>query len=300
MPPLDMTPSRNCAKFMNVVQQKKSVPARFWLGLSGVFVCLFAVCTGVLASGALSYPAMRVEQWLLRRPLMPVDCTFSLWRSLGDPLASLLFTLLLGVLCLALGYRRRVVFFLVMLLAIGISIELLSKDMLYQPVPLAIRSGLTSLSCSQLAKKPKTEKLLIGLGAWWIAPPPLPQRVKNARVGATVPLAFNENAYAASSYPSGHAARWGFLGLLAYWLSWRWIRRRLLRALLMALALAVAFGGGFLMFYTGLHLVTDLIGGYLLGAALACCAIALLLQHEKTTVVATSPAPEQDSLKAGV
>lgn len=57
--------------------------------------------------------------------------------------------------------------------------------------------------------------------------------------------------------------------------------RRWLRARLMTLALAIGFGGGFSIFYIGQHLFSDLIGGYLLGAALPCCAIGLLLVNER-------------------
>jgi membrane-associated phospholipid phosphatase len=71
------------------------------------------------------------------------------------------------------------------------------------------------------------------------------------------------------------------LGLVALWLTWRHVRKRFLRRLLMFIFLALAFAGGFGQFYIGAHLLTDMLGGYLLGAFLACCAIAALRASEK-------------------
>ena len=79
----------------------------------------------------------------------------------------------------------------------------------------------------------------------------------------------------------GHAIRWIFIGLIACWLLWRHMKYRRLRWLLMALALAMAISGGFAQFYTGFHLASDLTGGYLFGASIACCAIGLLLLNER-------------------
>lgn len=71
-----------------------------------------------------------------------------------------------------------------------------------------------------------------------------------------------------------------FLGLILSWLVWRHVRKRLLRRLLLVITLAIAFGGGLLLVYTGSHLATDLLAGYLIGASAACCAIGLLAQTE--------------------
>ena len=46
------------------------------------------------------------------------------------------------------------------------------------------------------------------------------------------------------------------------------------------ITLAIAFGGGLLLVYTGSHLVTDLLAGYLIGASAACWSIGLLAQNE--------------------
>ena len=61
---------------------------------------------------------------------------------------------------------------------------------------------------------------------------------------------------------------------------WTHVRKRLLRRLLLVITLAIAFGGGLLLVYTGSHLVTDLLAGYLIGASAACCAIGLLMQNK--------------------
>jgi hypothetical protein len=58
------------------------------------------------------------------------------------------------------------------------------------------------------------------------------------------------------------------------------VRRRLLRRLLLVITLAIAFGSGLLLVYTGSHLATDLFAGYFIGASAACCAIDLLVQNE--------------------
>lgn len=54
---------------------------------------------------------------------------------------------------------------------------------------------------------------------------------------------------------------------------------RVVRWLLIILALLVAVGGGFAQFYIGYHLGTDVLAGYLIGASSACCAIGLLLRN---------------------
>jgi membrane-associated phospholipid phosphatase len=114
---------------------------------------------------------------------------------------------------------------------------------------------------------------------WWEAHPIPAKRVFSEQYGATTPLSLN-GAIPDYSYPSGHATRWSFIGLIACWLFLRQVRRHILRGLLMALAFAIAFGGGLMQFYIGVHLVTDLVGGYLLGISSVCCAIGLLLLNE--------------------
>lgn len=286
---------------MNAISlNKQSNASRRWLVAAVAFLLLFAAFTAVVVKGALLYPTLTIEQWLLHRPLTRIDCVFSEWKLLGETLASLILLGGLGLICFALGYRRRVLFYLVILLLIGAGVETLGKDTYYQPVPISVQNGINSLACPQLWRRPTSVKLLVGLGLWWEAPHPHPRRIAAERASATVPLSLNQDAYPAAGYPSGHALRWLFLGLIACWLSWRWIRRRWLRALLITLALAIGFGGGFSIFYIGQHLFSDLIGGYLLGAALACCAIGLLLVNERPKSVGTDLSrPEAASITPG-
>ncbi len=267
--------------------KKQSIASRRWFGAACAFLLLFLAFTALVVRGALLYPTLSIEQWLLHRPLTAADCVFSEWKLLGEAPASAILLLGLGLLCLALGYRRRVLIYLLVLLLLGVGVETLGKATYYQPVPLTVQNGINSLACPQLWKRPASVKLLVGLGLWWEAPPARPRRSAAERASAVTPLTFNQDAYAATGYPSGHALRWLFLGLVACWLAWRWLRRRWLRAILMALTLAIAFGGGFSLFYIGQHLFSDLIGGYLLGAALACCAIGVLLQNERPKSVGT-------------
>ena len=213
--------------------------------------------------------------------------------------ASALFTLLLAIACLLLRYRRRVMVYLFLLLLLGVAAEYVGKQVFSQVVPVDTQFGINSLACPQMWNEPRSVRLMVGLGMWWKAPPVHAGRIRNEQFSANAPLIFDERAYIANGYPSGHAIRWCFIGLVACWLIWRHMKYRLLRILLMAIALAIAFGGGFAQFYIGLHLSTDLIAGYLLGASSACCAIGLLLVNEtkrKTLAQVGDPSAEQDTV----
>jgi membrane-associated phospholipid phosphatase len=248
-----------------------------WFGFALAMFVLFAIFTAIFASGVLLYPTLQVEQWLLHRPLTSIDCVFEEWKFAGEVQVSLLLILILGFVCLLLGYRRRVLLLLVLLLLIGAGIEVVGKYAFYQPIPFDMHYGLNALVCPQLHKKPESVKLLVGLGLWWEAPAAHPKRITAEQLAANSPINLNEDAYASSGYPSGHAMRWSFLGIIVCWLCWRHIKRRSLRILLMAIALTIAFVGGFAMFYIGGHLITDTIAGYIFGIGLACCAIGLLI-----------------------
>ncbi len=252
-----------------------------WLPLiSLAALALFIVYTILVASGALLYPTMYQEQWLLQRPLTGFDCVLRQWGNIGDPLPTLLFVLALGGLCLVLRYRTRVLLYLCLLFLLGVAAEWLGKQYFAQPVPGKIYVGLTSLSCPQIWKISHATRLKIDLGMWWLAPPVSHVRALNAWYSATTPFSFAD-AQTVYGYPSGHAIRWCFIGLVACWLAWRQVKWWPLRVLSMALALLVAFGGGFAQFFIGYHLTTDLIGGYLLGICLACLAIILLGRNER-------------------
>jgi membrane-associated phospholipid phosphatase len=255
-------------------------PTDRWLFLALVPLALFIIYTAVVASGAWLYPTMYQEQWLLRRPLTGVDCVFRQWGNVGDPLPTLLLLLALSTLCLFLRYRPRIFLYLCLLFLIGVGAEWLGKQYFVQPVPGKIYVGLTSLACPQIWKATHATRIEIDLGMWWVAPPISHERVLNAYYSATTPFSFAD-AEPVYGYPSGHAIRWCFIGLVACWLAWRQVKWLALRILCMAVALVVAFGGGFAQFFIGYHLITDMIGGYLLGISLACAAIGLLSRNER-------------------
>jgi membrane-associated phospholipid phosphatase len=254
--------------------------SRVWFIVATALLVFFAIFTAIFSTGMLLYPTLYIEQWLLHRPLTSLDCVFAEWKFLGTVGASMLFTLVLCLACLLLGYRRRVLLFLCVLLLLGVAVEYIGKQVYPQVIPVNVQFGLDSLACPQMSNQPRSIKVMTGLGMWWAAPPARPKRIRNEHFSATAPLIFDENASVVNGYPSGHALRWCFIGLVACWLIWRHMKYHFLRVLLMAIALAIAFGGGFAQFYIGVHLSTDLIAGYLLGASLACCAIGILLVDE--------------------
>jgi len=251
-----------------------------WFMLAAVLLILFTVYTIILVSGVFTYFTLYQEQWLLHRPLNGLDCVFHEWKQFGEIGDSLFFAFLLCLACLFLKYRYRVLPYLFLLLLIGVGIEYVGKQQIAQPVPEGLRVGLDNLYCPQISDQSRSTKILIGLGLWWQAPLAHPGRIRKEQYAANMPIVIDEETPYTYSYPSGHAIRWCFLGLIACWLIWRHVRYRILRALLMVVALVIAFGGGFTLFYIGLHLFTDLIGGYLTGTALACSGIGLLAQDK--------------------
>jgi membrane-associated phospholipid phosphatase len=263
------------------MQLKRIPTSRLWFLAALVLLALFGIFTIIFSTGMLLYPTLHIEQWLLHRPLTSIDCVFVEWKQLGEVGASLLGTLVLGGVCVLLGYRRRILPYLFLLMLLGVGAEYGGKQYFPQVVPANTQFGMNSLACPQMWRQPRSTKIMVALGMWWMAPPARPGRIRNEQFSATAPLTIDDNARMAFGYPSGHAIRWFFIGFVAFWLAWRHVKFRLLRLLLMALALAAAFGGGFAQFYIGVHLSTDLIAGYLLGASLACCAIGLLLLNEK-------------------
>ena len=278
---------------------KQSPTARKWLWAAVVFLSIFLVYTTIFSTGTLLIPTIGQEQWLLHRPLTGADCTLRIWASAGDGPFSIFFTLVLSAVCLRLGYRRRVPFYLLILLLFSVGIEFVGKQFFPQPLPQRVDVGLNALDCPQIDGQPIATKALMLLGMWWAAPPPTQQALLEAQRGAaplfdphTETLVPTEN-----SYPSGHAIRWSFLGLIACWLAWRHMRHGHLRALrfpVMVVALILALGGGFAQFYVGAHLSTDVIAGYFAGFGFASWAIALLLRNQKMKEIGrANPAPDE-------
>ena len=255
-------------------------PAHKWFGLSVVLLVLFLLYTAIFLTGVLLLPTLYLEQWLLHRPLTGIDCVFHQWKTFGEVPMSLFFTFVLGMGCLWLGYRRRVLPYLLLLMLLCIGSETVGKQIFPQPVPVSLESGMGNLGCQQMSEQSPLElKLSLILGMWWEAPHSPAWRVHQTLVSANTPFTLDKTANQ-YGYPGGHAIRWMFLGLILSWLVWRHVRKRLLLWLLLAITLAIAFAGGLLLVYTGSHLATDLLAGYLIGASAACCAIGLLTQNE--------------------
>src|SRR2546427_9934261 len=110
-------------------------PAHKWFGLALVLVAFSLLYTAIFLTGALLAPTLSLEQWLLHRPLTGIDCVFHQWKRFGEVPMSLFFTFLLGIGCLWLGYRRRVLPYLLHLMLLCICSEVVGKQILPQPVP---------------------------------------------------------------------------------------------------------------------------------------------------------------------
>src|SRR6266571_5461816 len=193
---------------------------KFWFTTALVLLALFLVFTIIFSTGVLLYPTLYVEQWLLHRPLTSVDCEFRTWRRFGTVQFGLIFTLALGIGCLLLGYRWRVLPYLFLLLLLGVGVEYIGKQQFPQPVPDSILTGMHSLFCPEMDHQPRSVRLSVTLGMWWTAPP-LSQDAVAAEQDAAATSFTVEGADPDYSYPSGHAIRWCFLGLVACWLFWR-------------------------------------------------------------------------------
>ena len=266
---------------MSLIARWKTLPpSHKWFGLALVLLALFLLYTAIFLTGALLLPTLYLEQWLLHRPLTGIDCVFHQWKRFGEVPMSLFITLSLGLGCLRLGYRRRVLPYLLLLTGLCIGSEVVGKQIFPQPVPVSLESGMGNLGCQQMSEQsPLSLEVRLVLGMWWEAPRAPAWRIERTRASAHTPFTLAATL-PHQGYPSGHAIRWMFIGLILTWLAWKYVRKRLLRKLLLAITLAIAFGGGLLLVYTGSHLVTDLLAGYLIGASAACCAIGLLAQNE--------------------
>ena len=70
------------------------------------------------------------------------------------------------------------------------------------------------------------------------------------------------------SFPSGHAAGAAAVGLLCAWMLCRWVVHRWAgQVAVWALSIAAIIGIGFSRLYLGVHFVTDVLAGWLLGTA---------------------------------
>jgi len=261
--------------------------ARKWIILSLVLGTLFLIGTIIYVTGVLFLPTLLVERWLLLRPETGIDCVFVEWRNLGAVPAALILTSLLGIACLLGRYRRRVLPLLLLLLLVSVGIEGVCKLSIGAPLSPTLRSAMTDLSCPQFNGKSQLFKLEVGLGMVNKVPAQSPGMLRWSHTVAAMPIDLTTSELE-HSYPSGHAARWSFIWFLAAWLAQRHIRPRLLGRLLAALLFVFAFMGGFIQFYTAVHFISDVLAGYLLGGALACVAIVVLLLNSPGEKVALS------------
>jgi membrane-associated phospholipid phosphatase len=255
--------------------------ARKWFLLALLFGCLFLALTAFYVSGVINRTTLEVERWLIGRPLTQFDCVLVEWRNFGAASINLIFIAIAGIACGLTHYRWRVLPYLLILILISIAIEEVGKKLFSLPVSLTIHSGMAALACPQEGQS-QLQHLQLGLGMWWIAPLPPPGLQDWAHTISQLPINTSfDRLIPGHSYPSGHAIRWWFTGLLMALLLWKHINSSIVRWLFVTLTLILCFLGGAIQFYVGAHFMIDTLAGYLLGTSLACCAIGLLLLSEK-------------------
>ena len=262
-------------------QRDKFAVVHRWLLLALACGGLFLALTAIYATGRLDMATLVVERWLIGRPLTQFDCVLVEWGEFGSAPANLVFIAAVGAACGLTRYRWRVLPALIVLVLLGMAAEALGKQLIALPLPLTMRSGMTDLSCPQ-AGQSHLQQFQFALGMWWEAP--LPSRNVQDWSHTVSQMSILTGAGSLEqnlSYPSGHAIRWWFSGLLLAWLFWRHIKRGALRFLLVGGTVALCAGGAAIQFYVGNHLITDTAAGYLLGTALAGLAVALLLLNER-------------------
>lgn len=257
--------------------------ARSWFLLALLFTALFLGLTAFYTTDVLTLPTLLVERWLIGRPQLQFDCVLVQWRNIAAAPATLGITALLGVWCGLTRYRWHVLPLLLTLALIGVGVEVVGKHMIALLLPPVMRSGMVALTCPQVGSSSSSLlRLQLSLGMWWKAPLPVRGEQDWAHTVSLMPVLLNNGHLEASySYPGGHALRWWFVGLVGAWLLWRHVRRGFVRSLSVVVLLIISFCGAATQFYLGVHFISDTIAGYLLGSALACCAIGLLLLNEK-------------------
>src|SRR6266567_9369386 len=170
-------------------------PAHKWFGLALVLLALFLLYTAIFLTGALLSPALSLEQWLLHRPPTGIDCVFHQWNRFGEVPVSLFFTFILGIGCLWLGYRRRVLPYLLLLMLLCIGSEALGKQIFPQPVPVSLESGMGNLDCQQMSEQsPLSLQMRLVLGMWWEAPHAPARRIHRTLASANTPFTLDVTA----------------------------------------------------------------------------------------------------------
>ena len=254
---------------------------RKWFLLALLFGCLFIAFTALYASGVMNRNTLEFERWLIGRPLTQFDCVLVEWRNFGAATFNLIFIALIGIICGLTRYRWRMLFYLLILILVGIAIEDVGNRFFSLPVSLRMHSGMAALACPQEGQS-SLQHLQLGLGMWWTAPlPPLGLQDWTHAV-SQLPINVGIHRLIPShSYPSGHAIRWWFTGLLVAWLLWKHIKSGIVRWPLVILTLSLSFLGAAIQLYVGAHFIIDTLAGYLIGTSLACCTIGLLILNEK-------------------
>ncbi|HYA99465.1 MAG TPA: phosphatase PAP2 family protein [Ktedonobacteraceae bacterium] len=265
--------------------------ARNWFLLTLLFGCLFLALTACYATGVLNIATLETERWLIGRPLTQFDCVLVEWRNFGDAPINLILIASVGIVCGITCYRWRVLPYLLILSLISIAIEVVGKNILALSVSHIMHSGMASLTCPQEGQS-RLQHLQLGLGMWWLAPLPPKGLLSWAHTVSQMPINTNfAQLVPSTSYPSGHAIRCWFTGLLIAWLLWKHIKSSIARWLLVILTLILSFLVAAIQFYIGTHFIVDTLAGYLIGTSLACFAIGLLILNErKRNTVQLKPA----------
>ncbi|GCF10104.1 phosphatase PAP2 family protein [Dictyobacter arantiisoli] len=272
---------------------QKYPAARRWFIASAVVSLLFFIYTAMYATGILNQSTVEIERWLVGRPITRLDCSFLMWRQLGEAPMTAVVLLLLGVVCVLAGHRKRVLVYLLGLLFLAVVIEVVGKMLFTLPLPPNLRSGMTVLTCPQMQGQPFSVHLAAGLGLLGQVPNPPGQQVNWAHTVSQLPL-LPSTGDSENSFPGGHAMRWCLTGLVLAWICARYLRPRWSGRILMVICGLGAFLGGFMQMYIGVHFITDTIAGYLIGVALGCCAIGILIMNDTKTQPVRPVIPVQD------
>lgn len=266
---------------MPVITWKVPGEARRWLLLALSSGGLFLVVSLLYALGVLDLPTLLVERWLVGRPFLQVDCVLVEWRNFGAPSITLTIFTCVGMVCvLTRRYRWPLLPCLLLLILLSAFVETAGKQVIGIPLPLTLQSAMISLSCPQRVHGLSTQ-LPLFLGMWWEAPLPSPSAIAFAQTVAHQPIRLTPGAFEDFyGYPSGHAIRWCFTGVVLFWLCRRHIRPLALSRPLAVVLLVLCYLGATIHFYIGAHLPGDTLAGQLLGTALGSLAVVLLLLTE--------------------
>jgi hypothetical protein len=256
--------------------------ARRWFRLALIFGGLFLAVSVLYALGALDMPTLLIERWLLARPLMQVDCVLVEWRNFGSPYITLGLFTSVGALCiLTRRYRWPILPYLLLLILFSAFIETVGKQFIGTPLPFTMQSAMASLSCPQRGHG-LSAQLPLFLGMWWRAPLPSPAAQSFVQSVAHLPVRLTPGSFEDFyGYPSGHAIRWCFTGVVLAWLCWRHMRPAVLRRPLAVVLLVLCYLGAAIHFYIGAHLFPDTLAGDLLGTTLGCLAVALFVLNDR-------------------